>query len=142
MAHRADPLVNLVAGQLPAFAGLGTLRHLDLDIVRIDEVFGGYAETARCHLLDPAAHRIAIGQRNEPFGLLAAFARIRAPADAVHGDGQRGMRFVADRAEAHRPGAEALDDFARRFNLIEGNRSEEHTSELQSLMRISYDVFC
>src|SRR3546814_936408 len=23
-----------------------------------------------------------------------------------------------------------------------GNRSEEHTSELQSLMRISYDVFC
>src|SRR3546814_5523076 len=26
--------------------------------------------------------------------------------------------------------------------LIEWNRSEEHTSELQSLMRISYAVFC
>src|SRR3546814_6075187 len=26
--------------------------------------------------------------------------------------------------------------------LIEGLRSEEHTSELQSLMRISYAVFC
>src|SRR3546814_8327142 len=26
--------------------------------------------------------------------------------------------------------------------LIEGDRSEEHTSELQSLMRISYAVFC
>src|SRR3546814_7134603 len=25
---------------------------------------------------------------------------------------------------------------------IEGDRSEEHTSELQSLMRISYAVFC
>src|SRR3546814_10325379 len=25
---------------------------------------------------------------------------------------------------------------------FEGNRSEEHTSELQSLMRISYAVFC
>src|SRR3546814_6397982 len=25
---------------------------------------------------------------------------------------------------------------------IEGGRSEEHTSELQSLMRLSYDVFC
>src|SRR3546814_1834038 len=24
----------------------------------------------------------------------------------------------------------------------QGSRSEEHTSELQSLMRISYDVFC
>src|SRR3546814_6103589 len=31
------------------------------------------------------------------------------------------------------PGAEALDRFPR---------SEEHTSELQSLMRISYAVFC
>src|SRR3546814_1849083 len=26
--------------------------------------------------------------------------------------------------------------------LVEGKRSEEHTSELQSLMRISYAVFC
>src|SRR3546814_8767480 len=26
--------------------------------------------------------------------------------------------------------------------LVEGDRSEEHTSELQSLMRISYAVFC
>src|SRR3546814_6182260 len=38
---------------------------------------------------------------------------------------------------------EALSDrnaFARWFGLH--NRSEEHTSELQSLMRISYAVFC
>src|SRR3546814_7384138 len=27
-------------------------------------------------------------------------------------------------------------------NLAQFQRSEEHTSELQSLMRISYDVFC
>src|SRR3546814_8071348 len=30
----------------------------------------------------------------------------------------------------------------RRYPLIELVRSEEHTSELQSLMRISYAVFC
>src|SRR3546814_957622 len=30
----------------------------------------------------------------------------------------------------------------RRDHLAEGQRSEEHTSELQSLMRISYAVFC
>src|SRR3546814_7089800 len=29
-----------------------------------------------------------------------------------------------------------------RFRAIERHRSEEHTSELQSLMRISYAVFC
>src|SRR3546814_9915468 len=28
------------------------------------------------------------------------------------------------------------------YDLIYGRRSEEHTSELQSLMRISYAVFC
>src|SRR3546814_10909908 len=28
------------------------------------------------------------------------------------------------------------------FGLLGSARSEEHTSELQSLMRISYDVFC
>src|SRR3546814_10490199 len=38
-----------------------------------------------------------------------------------------------------------LEEFARKgrwANLVEVNRSEEHTSELQSLMRISYAVFC
>src|SRR3546814_10208187 len=30
----------------------------------------------------------------------------------------------------------------RRLNQSDGLRSEEHTSELQSLMRISYAVFC
>src|SRR3546814_10011180 len=30
----------------------------------------------------------------------------------------------------------------RRDHLGDGRRSEEHTSELQSLMRISYAVFC
>src|SRR3546814_8542089 len=34
------------------------------------------------------------------------------------------------------------DSTARQRNSREGQRSEEHTSELQSLMRISYDVVC
>src|SRR3546814_9580925 len=37
--------------------------------------------------------------------------------------------------------AEDLQD-ARRFGWKVPDRSEEHTSELQSLMRISYAVFC
>src|SRR3546814_2924748 len=47
-------------------------------------------------------------------------------------------------------GAFSLDNYARLFHttvyvdvlLITLKRSEEHTSELQSLMRISYAVFC
>src|SRR3546814_8453694 len=32
--------------------------------------------------------------------------------------------------------------FENGIMVKEGSRSEEHTSELQSIMRISYDVFC
>src|SRR3546814_10008835 len=34
------------------------------------------------------------------------------------------------------------DGFSRLLDRMFGGRSEEHTSELQSLMRISYAVFC
>src|SRR3546814_6787046 len=43
-------------------------------------------------------------------------------------------------------GVDALGDAAADaragFRPLDGRRSEEHTSELQSLMRISYAVFC
>src|SRR3546814_8557068 len=41
-------------------------------------------------------------------------------------------------------GANAMTRDALRFQepAISGSRSEEHTSELQSLMRLSYAVFC
>src|SRR3546814_4898526 len=38
--------------------------------------------------------------------------------------------------------ADAVKEIAKRVVAGEINRSEEHTSELQSLMRISYAVFC
>src|SRR3546814_2677194 len=50
------------------------------------------------------------------------------------------------RAEKHRKGQEGLDDLRQPHPDITPHvriaRSEEHTSELQSLMRISYAVFC
>src|SRR3546814_3181765 len=44
------------------------------------------------------------------------------------------------RAEPRRVLLDRVDDAIRRRSLLV--RSEEHTSELQSLMRISYAVFC
>src|SRR3546814_2758286 len=40
------------------------------------------------------------------------------------------------------PGARGLSILMLESEHAEGFRSEEHTSELQSLMRISYAVFC
>src|SRR3546814_3659934 len=39
-------------------------------------------------------------------------------------------------------GTEDAEERARRLRTARAERSEEHTSELQSLMRISYAVFC
>src|SRR3546814_1060356 len=58
------------------------------------------------------------------------------------------FRSAAGRAggegEARSPGAERGERLAaaQRRGQSVGHRSEEHTSELQSLMRISYAVFC
>src|SRR3546814_10888662 len=48
-------------------------------------------------------------------------------------------RSAYQRRADHRP---VFDDFACRNRARTAGRSEEHTSELQSLMRISYAVFC
>src|SRR3546814_7306143 len=50
---------------------------------------------------------------------------------------RRHVAPVADRPDDERS---AAHDVARREDSLK--RSEEHTSELQSLMRISYAVFC
>ena len=68
-------------------------------------------------------------RRESPFGIglearlvLAAFAGVGRRADAVHGDGQGLVRFLADGAEGHGAGGEALDDLAGRLDLLERDR--------------------
>src|SRR3546814_5527141 len=51
---------------------------------------------------------------------------------------QHGIAVVTHRGKAHRQAIGGIDAQC----LGGGVRSEEHTSELQSLMRISYAVFC
>src|SRR3546814_7600473 len=56
------------------------------------------------------------------------------------------LRFLAIAAGGIESGfariAPSLDQAAASLGHAPGARSEEHTSELQSLMRISYAVFC
>src|SRR3546814_9688926 len=51
-------------------------------------------------------------------------------------------RTLARLSCRHRRGCTRLFLRAVRSLAVAGGRSEEHTSELQSLMRISYAVFC
>src|SRR3546814_12813522 len=59
-----------------------------------------------------------------------------------HGQGGRGHQVderKRDELQAQRNALAQLHHLSRRHRC---GRSEEHTSELQSLMRISYAVFC
>src|SRR3546814_2066517 len=78
----------------------------------------------------PEAHRAGIGigrHRRQPFriGRKRRALDIKAPAMIANADPARLADVPASIAPAQRAA-----------------RSEEHTSELQSLMRISYAVFC
>src|SRR3546814_2772253 len=61
--------------------------------------------------------------------------RIRGQREADRGDG-------CERTRREAVGRHPVDLVGRVPEELEGARSEEHTSELQSLMRISYAVFC
>src|SRR3546814_1633273 len=56
--------------------------------------------------------------------------------------GSSGAGVVIDLADGPASGGEAAGDRLVGIEAVDGSRSEEHTSELQSLMRISYAVFC
>ena len=61
MPHLGDPRIHLVSRQLTAFAGLGALSHLDLQVVGVDEVLARHAKPARGDLLHGAAPPVAVG---------------------------------------------------------------------------------
>src|SRR3546814_9701774 len=74
--------------------------------------------------------RSAAERRVQPVGKAAEprFEAVQALREAIVGDDRGNRRKQADRGREQRLG--------------DPRRSEEHTSELQSLMRISYAVFC
>src|SRR3546814_7841776 len=91
----------------------------------------------------PDAHRNSVMGRRAP---LSASRRPRGPAG--------NLCVVSASVQSSRRSAHVFGDFMKRLIIAactavsllalatSAQRSEEHTSELQSLMRISYAVFC
>ncbi len=98
MPRLRDPRIHLRAGQLPSLARLRALRHLDLQLLGIDEVFARHAEAAGGHLLDGAVLRVTVWQRLIALRILSTLARIALTANAVHRNGECLVRFLADGA--------------------------------------------
>src|SRR3546814_15311386 len=64
-----------------------------------------------------------------------------APADAIFAEAMRARRYAGSK-DRRAIRAHVYDAIRAVRSAPASGRSEEHTSELQSLMRISYAVFC
>src|SRR5262245_13817392 len=51
MARLRDPRIHLASGKLTSLTWFGALRHLDLQLARMDQIFTGDAESTRGDLL-------------------------------------------------------------------------------------------
>src|SRR3546814_1615433 len=95
-------------------------------------------ENTRSRHLDILAHH-----RSSQRAAISTAKRLPARRPSGHGYGPRASRHRADDIP---PASQDTGLSKRRRSTgtapLEGERSEEHTSELQSLMRISYAVFC
>ena len=117
--HLGDLFGHLVARQLPAFARLGALGHLDLQHLGVGQVVDRHAEPPAGHLLDRAIGRIAVGQRQVTPGIFTPFARVRHAAEPVHGHSHGLVGLFTDRAVRHGAGIETSHDARHRFDLAE-----------------------
>ena len=122
LTNLGDPGVDLLARQVAALAGLGSLGHLDLDLEGAAQVAARHAKARACHLLDRGVLGVAVGQRGLATRIFAALAGVGAAAQAVHGDGHALVRFLADGAVRHGAGVKAADDVERGLYLVERNR--------------------
>src|SRR6266851_5382770 len=122
VADPGNPRIDFVAGELAAFARLGALGYLNLQFLGVDQIFAGDPKSAGGHLLDGAVARVTVGIESVPGGVLTAFAGVALAADAIHGDGQGFVSFLADRAVGHGPGFEALHDRFDGLDFIDRDR--------------------
>src|SRR5688572_20249189 len=89
VADLRDVRGDLVAGELASLSRLGALGHFNLQIVRVDEVFGRDAEAPGGDLLDGRSHGVAVREQSITRWILAALAGVGFAADPVHREGER-----------------------------------------------------
>src|SRR3546814_3951333 len=115
----------------PLFRSLGTARALRKRVEGRARIAGREPRRAGLGRLALRAWRRGRERGPERAGRLPRLCR--AGGRRGPGAGRRGRRAADDPAQREGSGIPAG---------VPGGRSEEHTSELQSLMRISYAVFC
>ena len=121
VAHLGNPRVDLLTGQLASLTWLGALRHLDLQFLSLRQIVTRHAEATRCNLLDRTIFRISVGLWRIAGRIFPPFSRVAATANAIHGNGQRLVRFLANRTIRHGPAFKAARDRLNWLDLVDGD---------------------
>ncbi len=114
------PWINFFRRQMATLTGFA-LGHLDLDLVRTDEITAGHAETAGSHLFD-GEQRVARfpwnpdGHRSRrPHRCLIFHGACSWPGPAFHG-------FLGNGTLGHGAGLEMTDDAVHALHFLDGDR--------------------
>src|SRR5262249_38968388 len=94
MARARDPRVDLVARQLTTLAPLCALRHLDLEVSRVDEGLGGPDEATGGPLLDRRSPEVAVFITEVAIRVLTTLASVGLAANAIHRNRERLVGFL------------------------------------------------
>mmetsp|Transcript_18525 Transcript_18525/g.32987 ORF Transcript_18525/g.32987 Transcript_18525/m.32987 type:complete len:267 (+) Transcript_18525:846-1646(+) len=136
-AEAGDVRGHLLAGKLAALAGLGALRYLDLQLVRVHQELGRHTKTAGRNLLDTRgaqvtvlharqvwelcgrlAVRIRVSHGLPAHGVLPALATVGLATDAVHRNCDCLVCLAADGTQRHATSAETSHDGCRGLYLL------------------------
>ena len=148
VAQFTDVLRDFATRQLPALSRLGTLRHLDLDLICRIQILGRHTKSSGGDLFDFGAQRVPVFKGHVHFNLrltndtlqaltgldgdalellavasriLAALTGVAFASNAVHGHGQGCMSLRGDGPERHRTCGETFDDFTGWLHAIDGD---------------------
>ena len=114
---RRDPGIDLLPGQMAAFAGLRALGHLDLDLQCAVQVGTRHAEAAGSHLL----HR-AVPDGAKAVLRFSALAGVGFSSQSVHGLRHGPVGLLGDGTVGHGSGLETLHQAVHALHLVDGHR--------------------
>src|SRR6266496_93835 len=121
MTHPGDWRVNLVSWELAALARFGALGDFNLQFFSVNKVVASHAEAAGGDLFNRAVTRVSIRIKEISIRIFAAFAGVALATEAIHGNSQRFVCFLADRPIGHRACFESSDYRVDRLDLFDWN---------------------
>jgi hypothetical protein len=144
-----------VSGKFSSFSWLGSLSHLDLQLVGISEVVGGDTESTGSDLLDGRSSRIPLrlelhgvgewsigigsrtGDGNRSLSVFSSLTSVGFTTETVHGDSEGSVGLHGNRTIRHGTSDTSSDDLVPRLDLLDRDGSSISEIEFKKTTKSS-----